>query len=278
MWTKVAKIGIWSHHQVLVFEWLRSKQIYTNIFAVQYFSYVVVRGWKACFKIDKFCIEDEDQSRRSLFVYSPIYMDAVHDTTLSDGRIRVRTGIWGTEYSIWTLPSYSSHRQTWQKFLQKGFRNICNVFVDQSHVRVEASPSMCAWFETDADSLNPVVTMDHTLIHFYQNQKKRNGDTLIHQSVRNLVFRSLLALIFLDHEEVITTDFLYMGRTITNDSYSTLLTNLRAKIAYRRHERLVFAAQYSCTQIVWFHANNLWSRVRITRAPSLFTNSGFVQL
>ncbi|CAH1111891.1 unnamed protein product [Psylliodes chrysocephalus] len=98
-------------------------------------------------------------------------IDEVHDMILSDRQI----GLKPTSEELNILYD-CVHHIVYDLDIKKSGKwiPIC-LNVDQKHARVEASSSICARFEKDADFLCRVVTMDETWVYFYDPKTKQQS-------------------------------------------------------------------------------------------------------
>ena len=228
--------------QYLYLKGKTGKEIYSelaDVYGSSAPSYAQVKFWVGEFKRGRTSLEDEARSGRTLDATDEEMCKKVRNLVYSDWRIQVEEIAQALGISNGSVSTILHDRLGMHK-LTAGWVPK-SVSDEQMATRASVCSALLKRFRSKDDFLLLLVTVDETLVHYYEPENKaQSGQWVGPGSPRPKKFKTqpcagkVMATVFWDAKGVIMLDFLPKRSTISGVYYANLLDQLRTTI----HEKL----------------------------------------
>ncbi|XP_067135376.1 histone-lysine N-methyltransferase SETMAR-like [Centruroides vittatus] len=218
---------------------LTSKEIKAELDEVHGTSapvFATVYNWVNEFKCGRTSTKDEHCSGRPVEVTTSEMIDKIHDMILSDRRIKVREIVEATGISQGTIFSILHEKLGVKKISARWVPRLLSVENKRNHV-VDSEAILALFCRNPDEFLRRYITVDKTWIHYYTPETKEQSKQWVFEGERApkkaktaKSAGKVMATVFWDAREIIYTDYLEKGKTITGEYYESLLHQLSEEI------------------------------------------------
>ena len=219
-------------------------------------SYAQVKFWVGEFKRGRTSLEDEARSGHPLDVSDEDMCKKVRDLVYFDKRIQVKEIAQTLGISHGSVSTIFHDRLGMRKLTARWVPK--SLSDEQMATRTSVCSALLKRFRSKGDFLLRPVTVDETLVHYYEPENKaQSRQWVVPGSPRPKNFKmqpsagKVMATVFWDAKGMIMLDFLPRRSTITGVYYANLLDQLRTVIREKRRDKLskgVFLQQDNTTR------------------------------